>query len=660
MPETTQFSGTENTNHIEGTLKANTMLMERYRIMGIAGGGGMGTVYQARDTRFPDAKRMVAIKEMVIPNTNEQVRQSALKNFKRESDILASLSHPAIPKIFDISDENDRAYLIMEFINGSDLEMILNKTRELPIEKILEWAIDLCDVLEYLHSHKPDPIIFRDLKPANIMIDSLGKVRLIDFGIAKLFTTDHRKHTMIGTEGYSAPEQYKGDVNPLSDIYGLGATLHHVLTRRDPRLEPPFSFNERPIREINPKVPPSFIAVVEKSLELKPENRFQSCGEMKAALEAVRSRPSMSAPSVSNAAGGGQNTMLIGQNTPAPAPQSTSFFDDMGGQAPSGLLEPRWKFKTEDEIRGGPSAYKGLVFVGSYDTNMWAVNLEDGKQVWKHHTEGGIAATPVVDSSSGLVFFGSEDQVFRAVDHRSGRINWTFPTKGRIRSSATLAHDHVFFGSDDGKVYALFGANGRLLWEYDLGAPVRVRPFVTNEVVIAASDEGDIVAIELSGKRKWATRAKRSINSSPFVDMKQNICYYGSFDGFLYASDASSGYSIWRFRTNAPIVSSPLVQDNTVYFGSVDGTFFALNAENAKERWRYTLEKPIVGSPVLRENNVYFGGTDGFFYCLDAKSGRELWKFETKGQITSAPFIIDNMILVASMDKTLYALPLFS
>jgi serine/threonine protein kinase len=171
----------------------------------------------------------------------------------------------------------------MEYVNGRDLEAILQKTSSLPIDKIIEWAIDLCDVLQYLHDHQPEPIIFRDMKPANIMIDSLGKVRLIDFGIAKIFVKDV-KNTMIGTEGYSAPEQYKGDVNPLSDIYSLGATLHQVITRKDPRLEPPFSFSERALKDFNEEATPGLQAVIDKALQFESENRYQSCAEMKADL----------------------------------------------------------------------------------------------------------------------------------------------------------------------------------------------------------------------------------------------------------------------------------------------------------------------------------------------------------------------------------------
>ncbi len=650
MPETTQFGGQSDPGYVEGALKANTVLMSRYRILGVAGGGGMGTVYQARDLHFPDAKRLVAIKEMQNINIDPSMRAAQIKTFQREANILATLSHPAIPKIFDFFDVNDRAYLIMEYINGNDLEMLLQKTRELPVEKVLDWAIELCDVLDYLHSHKPEPIMFRDMKPANIMIDGRGQVRLIDFGIAKIFVSGI-KNTMIGTEGYSAPEQYKGDVTPVSDIYGLGATLHHILTRRDPRLEPPFSFHERSITELNPKCPPGFATIVDKTLALKPEERYQTCVDMKAALEAVKFR-------TSSAAAQGVTISPANSGSASGVPDSTSYFEDLPGGAGRGAIEPRWRFKTEDEIRGGMAVHMDMVYVGSYDTNLWALKSATGEFMWKYPTKGGIATTPAIDTANKLVLFGSEDNTFTALDVRTGRISWSYSTRGRVRGAPNVAHGHVFFGSDDGKLYALVAGNGRSLWEYDMATPVRVRPFVTNDLVIAASDAGDIIGLELSGKRKWSIRAKRGINSSPMVDMKENICYIGSFDGFVYALDATSGYTLWRFRTAGPIIAQPVLEEGTLYFGSADGSFYAVNAETGRERWRFILPKPIVATAAVHLDKVYFGATDNNFYCLDIRTGKEMWHFETRGQITGAPLISENVILIGSMDKTLYALPL--
>jgi outer membrane protein assembly factor BamB len=640
MVDTMQFGGGGGDDGHQGSLKPNQVLHTRYKIMGVLGGGGMGTVYQARDLNFPDVRKLVAIKEMQLLSNDPGVRANALRNFRREANILAALSHPAIPKIFDFFDISERAYLVMEYINGGDLEVILSKTKELPVEKIVEWAIDLCDVLEYLHRHEPEPIIFRDMKPPNVMIDSLGKVRLIDFGIAKTFTAGV-KHTMIGTEGYSAPEQYKGDVTPLSDIYSLGATLHHVLTRKDPRLEAPFSFHERPLHNYNPKIPDALVAVVEKALQFNPVERFQSCAEMKAALEAVR-YPKFAIP-------------MVAAGQPGNGGSLTTTFEEAETSAE---IEPRWKFKTEDEIRTTPTCWQDLVFVGSYDTNVWALKLEDGSMTWKYPTQGGIASSPVLDEQNRAVIFGSEDFRLHVVDARNGRSNWTFNTKDRIRGTPRVQHNHVFFGSDDGKVYAINSVNGRKIWETEIGAPVRSRPFVTNDLVIVGAESGELVALSLSGQRKWTYRSKKGFISGPLVETKENVCYIGSQDGFLYALDATSGFNVWRFRTNGPVFSSPALRGNLVYAGSADGYLYAVNTQSGKEKWKFKTEKPIIGSPVVHQTNVYFGSTDEKLYCVDAESGKEKWHFKTSGAIVAAPLIVGDLVLVGSLDNTLYALPL--
>ena len=226
---------------VEGALAPGRVLQDRYEVLGILGLGGMSAVYQARDRRFPNVVKLCAVKEMKSHSLDPQMRQVAVQNFEREANILATLSHPAIPKVYDYFSEEARSYLVMEFIEGRDLEAVLGEmTSFLPQEQVLEWAIQLCDVLQFLHDHTP-AIIFRDMKPSNIMLDKHGRLRLIDFGIAKNFQPG-QKGTMIGTEGYSPPEQYRGIADQRTDIYALGATLHHILSRQDPRVEPPFSF----------------------------------------------------------------------------------------------------------------------------------------------------------------------------------------------------------------------------------------------------------------------------------------------------------------------------------------------------------------------------------------------------------------------------------
>ncbi|MGB1288471.1 MAG: PQQ-binding-like beta-propeller repeat protein, partial [Aggregatilineales bacterium] len=536
--------------------------------------------------------------------------------------------------------------------NGSDLEDILRKTKSLPLDKILEWAIDLCDVLQYLHTYEPDPIIFRDMKPANIMVDSLGKVRLIDFGIAKVFVKKDN-NTTIGTEGYSAPEQYKGKVNPLSDIYSLGATLHHVISRKDPRLEPPFSFAERPLMENNPDATAELNAILEKALQFEPDDRYQDLLAMKDDLETVRFKlknPRAAAGvSVSPAqAAGGDKTGL------------TDFIGESGEKGGfSGGIKARWFFKTEDGIRSSPVAFDNIAFVGSYDTNMWAIDLEKGDFIWKYPTEGGIASSPIIDRQNRRVLFGSDDFTYSALNYKTGTLDWTFRTKSKIRSTGTIAQGHVFFGSDDGNLYALMSSTGRNLWNYDAGAPIRSRPAVTDDRIIFGTEDGQVTALELNGERKWSYRTRKPVTSSPIVDDEQ-VCYAGCFDGSMYAIDADNGYSMWKLRTGGAIISSPSVVDNLLYFGSTDGYVWCVNTSTGKEKWKFQTDKPVIASPLIHEGTVYIGSADGYMYAIDAKKGSEKWKFQTEAPITSTPFVAGSVILFGSMDFKLYALPLVS
>ena len=216
----------------------------RYYITRVIKEGGQGAVFEA----IGDDGRIYAIKQMLDRFTDPRERDEAIARFEAEAKILERLRHPRIPRVYaDFKDEGYH-YLAMDFVRGSDLEDIIRRERYIPEERALQWADQICDVLEYLHQQKP-PIIFRDMKPSNIMIEPDGNVKLIDFGIAGVFQT-LQPGAHIGTPGYAPPEQYQGLATPASDIFALGATLHHMLTGRNPRHEPPFSLP--PVNALRP------------------------------------------------------------------------------------------------------------------------------------------------------------------------------------------------------------------------------------------------------------------------------------------------------------------------------------------------------------------------------------------------------------------------
>jgi serine/threonine-protein kinase len=267
-------------------LAPGTVLQGRYRIVRTLGVGGMGAVYLAQDVRL--ANKLVAVKEMIPDPTASPAEQAqAQRQFQQEASMLASLNHLNVPRVSDHFSEGGKHYLVMDYVDGETLEAVLSRTPGFfPESQVLNWATQLCDVLTYLHSRHP-PVIFRDLKPGNVMVDRSGTVKLIDFGIARLFkpgkTTDTLK---MGTMGYAPPEQYvgKGQTDARSDIYSLGATLHHLLTKRDPTQHPPFSFNTAPPRSLNPSVSPHVEATITKAVAYDRAHRFKTASEMKQAI----------------------------------------------------------------------------------------------------------------------------------------------------------------------------------------------------------------------------------------------------------------------------------------------------------------------------------------------------------------------------------------
>ncbi len=270
-------------------LDAGSVLNARYEIVRRIGGGGMGAVYLAKDRNLGDAPR--AVKEMVEAHLDPALHEKSIADFKREAVLLTALEHPSIPTIYDyFYDETlGRFYLVMRFISGGDLASRLRAAPGGKIDEktVADWGMQTADVLEYLHS-RPKPIIYRDLKPANLMIDgNTGRIMVIDFGIARWVKQEEKGVTAVGTMGYAPPELFGGRVEARSDVYSLGATMFHLLTGSDPQDNPllifDFAKNPRP-RQIAPSISSEMEMILMRSVEYKPEDRFASAGQLRDAL----------------------------------------------------------------------------------------------------------------------------------------------------------------------------------------------------------------------------------------------------------------------------------------------------------------------------------------------------------------------------------------
>src|SRR3989441_1657560 len=253
----------------------------RYVIKKVLGEGGMGAALLATDLRL-DSKPVV-IKELISDSTDPIKQQEDVKNFKREVALLAHLDHPLIPNVTDHFQEGSRYFMVQEYVDGENLEERMDRVNAPMKEReALGYTSEVLDILDYLAQETP-PIVHRDIKPANIIISSKDKrAHLVDFGIARADVNRNaqRKQTSaLGTPGYAPPEQYQGNADPRSDLYALGATMHHLLTNRDPRNHPPFMYP--PVRTLNPQLSPEVERVIARAVNNDVNQRYQSAMAMK-------------------------------------------------------------------------------------------------------------------------------------------------------------------------------------------------------------------------------------------------------------------------------------------------------------------------------------------------------------------------------------------
>ncbi len=655
-------------------LPRNTVLQGRYDVEEVLGVGGMSTVYKARDLRFTAVARFCAVKEMLDTAPDPRTGQLRLANFEREASLLATLSHPGIPKIYDFFYSHGRVYLVLEFIDGRDMETQL-QARGVPLQEdeVVKYAVQICDVLEYIHGHQPQAIIFRDLKPSNIIVTSEGKLTLIDFGIAKVFQSDKRG-TMIGTEGYAPPEQYRGLAEPRGDIYGLGATMHHLLTNSDPRTQTPFTFQERPIRKFNTRVSEYVESVILRAVEYDIDRRWPNAPAMRQALMQSSIFDSKLKRQQSDPL---DDSLLDPASIPKmsqslTADPSATFATPREISAKSGLLtmpslSPRhkpissdgaqllWSFATDDEIRSSPLCNREVVFFGSYDTNLYALNAKTGDFIWKATTKAGICSSPAIVDD--LLVVGSEDNYIYAIDARRGSQMWAYRSGAAVRSSPKLYKEMVFFGSDDQNIYCLHADTGQVQWKYRTWNFVRSSAAFGKSLAFIGSSDGNLYALDtLSGTLKWKLHTLGAIISTPVV--VGNTVIVGSMDNYVYAVDMETGYTSWRFECPRSVSASPAASSERVMVGSAAGYLHALDVRTGREIWSFDAGSQITSSPRISpvSDAVYFGTGNNYVFSVDASTGELRWKYKTRGPVVSSPAVEDGIVYVGSLDRKMYAL----
>lgn len=262
---------------------------KRYQLLTKIGTGGMSTVYLALDTVLNKQWAAKEIKDVSDPEQRELIVQSIVT----EANMIKSFDHPAIPRIVDLVDESGTLYVIMDYVEGRSLSAVLATDGPQPEDEVVNWGLQLCDALEYLHRRTP-PVIYRDMKPSNVMLKPNGLVQIIDFGIAREYRDDGGTVTaamgdtvQLGTRGYAPPEQYGGggQTDARTDVYALGATMYTMLTGKNPA-EPPYQI--LPLRQVDASLSPALERVIAKATQSDPADRYQDCAEFAYALSHYR------------------------------------------------------------------------------------------------------------------------------------------------------------------------------------------------------------------------------------------------------------------------------------------------------------------------------------------------------------------------------------
>jgi len=478
--------------------------------------------------------------------------------------------------------------------------------------------------------------------------------------------------------------------SPSQDIYDLGLVTLELLTGKIPsprRIKPTWDWNNHCL------ISDQFNAILKRMVTPNPSQRWQNASQVLSAMEKVEKVVPATRHTLKGwqwglvgagttlvlvVGGLGIGNLLIPTLKPlAPSaiwngqmqrqdaamfrgnPERTGVYPPGG---PRELTELVWRFRVEYGVGSSPAVSGGVVYFGSRDNHLYAVDAKTGQERWRFRIENWIDSSPAV--SGGIVYFGSHDGHLYAVDANTGEQHWRFRTESSFNASPTVSGGVVYFSGDDGNLYAVDAKTGEESWRLDTEDRISSSPAVSGGVVYVGSDNflskdnNSLYAVDAkTGRERWRFRIEGRINSSPAVS--GGVVYFGTYR-HLYAVDAKTGQERWRFTPEKGIDSSPAVSGGVVYFGTFRH-LYAVNAKTGQERWRFTTERinhassPIGSSPAVSGEVVYFGSRDHHLYAVDVNTGQERWKFKTEDSISSSPAVSGGVVYFGSWDGHLYA-----
>ena len=314
-----------------------------------------------------------------------------------------------------------------------------------------------------------------------------------------------------------------------------------------------------------------------------------------------------------------------------------------------------WSYETGSRVESSPAVSGGVVYVGSGDNHLYALDASTGDLLWSYEMGDNVYLESSPAVSGGVVYVGSDDNHLYALDASTGDLLWSYKTGAYVESSPAVSGGVVYVGSGDNHLYALDASTGDLLWSYETGDHVDSSPAVSGGVVYVGSDDNHLYALDAStGDLLWSYETGDYVESSPAVS--GGVVYVGSYDNHLYALDASTGDLLWSYKTGAYVESSPAVSGGVVYVGSRDNHLYALDASTGDLLWSYKTGAYVKSSPAVSGGVVYVGSDDNHLYALDASTGDLLWSYEMGDYVESSPAVSGGVVYVGSEDNHLYAI----
>jgi outer membrane protein assembly factor BamB len=318
-----------------------------------------------------------------------------------------------------------------------------------------------------------------------------------------------------------------------------------------------------------------------------------------------------------------------------------------------------WKFKTGGDIKSSPAVDYGLVFIGSADANVYAVDLEKGHKVWEYQTGDAVEATPCV--VEGGVFVGSSDNFLYALDANTGSLRWKYETNGEILGAANWTRSPdgqsiwILVGSYDNILYCLDSENGKLIWKYETVNYINGSPAVGEGIVAFGGCDAMIHIVSLADGSEI-----KQIDSGSFIAASAAIfegrVYVGNYNNVFLSADIASGKIAWKYSgSDYPFFSSPAVNSNFVIFGGRDSSLHCVRRDNGKPVWKFKALDEVDSSPVICQDKVIVGSEDGRLYMIKLSDGKKVWSYEIGQPVSSSPAVANGMVLIGSNDGYLYA-----